>query len=140
MFSLATAVVTAGTIYFLKGTYLGLIVLPVSIYYLFRKNEKVQVYVSLNFILASAILIFGTFRNYGTDYYVWFLVANYASILYDLLRKWYWSIPLFGFSGFGLALLGRERMGIFGYILGWIVVPLVLKLRKEELKEKEIGE
>ncbi len=140
MFSLATAVVTEGTIYFLKGTYLGLLLILIGLYYLFRKNEKVESYISLNFILASAILIFGTFRKYGTDYYIWFLVANYASILYDLFKKWYWAIPLFGFSGLGLALLGRERMGVFGYILGFIVVPLIFKLRKEELKENRIEE
>jgi predicted branched-subunit amino acid permease len=66
--------------------------------------------------------------------------ASFASILYDLFKKFYWSIPFFGLLGIGISLIGSIKYGTLGYLFGLLIIPIFLReLKKRGNKVEDLN-
>nr|HQI09902.1 hypothetical protein [Fervidobacterium sp.] len=70
--------------------------------------------------------------------------GTFVSVIYDLFKKWYASIPMFFLTGIGISLIGSIKYGNIGKLFGLILIPVFLREysleKKRELESQQVQE
>ena len=127
--------------FFLTGNYWYFTLIAIGIYYSLRKQSRVEGIVLLNLVLISAIGLLGKIRPTSIDGLNFVVYGTFASVIYDLFKKWYASIPMFFLTGIGISLIGSIKYGNIGKLFGLILIPVFLReYSLEKKRELENGE
>ncbi|SHH31552.1 hypothetical protein [Thermosipho atlanticus] len=124
---LLLTIATSIVLYVFTKSFWFLLLIIIGVYYLLKENIKMQNFLSLTFILMMALVILSRLRGYEPKGLNFLFYASFASILYDLLKKVYWSIPFFGLLGLGISYIGTIKYGNIGYFFGLMIIPIFLR-------------
>jgi hypothetical protein len=127
-------------LYVITKSFLYLFLILIGVYYLMRKNYKIESFLSLTFVLMMALSLLSKLKGYEPKGLNFLFYASFASILYDLFKKFYWSIPFFGLLGIGISLIGSIKYGTLGYLFGLLIIPIFLReLKKRGNKVEDLN-
>ncbi|MCD6104439.1 MAG: hypothetical protein J7J43_01445 [Thermosipho sp. (in: Bacteria)] len=124
---LLLTIATSITLYVITKSFLYLFLISIGVYYLIRRNSKLENFLSLTFVLMIALALFSKLKGYDPKGLNMFFYASFTSILYDLFKKFYWSIPFFGLLGIGISLVGSIKYSTWGYLFGFLIIPIFLR-------------
>ncbi|HOQ39539.1 MAG TPA: hypothetical protein PKI14_04955 [Fervidobacterium sp.] len=142
MVVLITSIISSILAFFLTENYWYFTLIGIGIYYTLRKQSRIEGIVTLNFILIAAIGLLGKIRPWSLDGLNFVVYGTFASIIYDLFKKWYSSIPMFLLTGIGISLIGSVKYGNIGRLFGLILIPVFFReysLEKKREKDSKKG-
>jgi len=130
--------------FYLTNNYWYFTLIVIGIYYTLRKQSRVEGIVLLNLVLISAIGLLGKIRPTSIDGLNFVVYGTFVSVIYDLFKKWYASIPMFFLTGIGISLIGSIKYGNIGKLFGLILIPVFLREysleKKRELESQQVQE